>query len=136
MIMNPIRFFHMRHPKGFSPELFERFRQNCLLWQSKVAEQIKLMSPDMFDSEKSIPAYEFGAPEISGDRHIVTLPITGKLSELGLKTFEFWFPSQLWQGFSIDFARELEVGYRFPRIQDDPNWRRLTAKELKSFDSE
>ncbi|MCL4300945.1 MAG: hypothetical protein KJ077_34750 [Anaerolineae bacterium] len=128
--MKEKRFFHLRHPKKFSSGQFKRFQQNCIVWQQKVLEQLQNWSSNPVLQNFPVPEYEFGAAELSEDRLVASLPIDGEASYIGVKLFEDYFPEELWQGFPFEFLKELEVGYSHPGFLDEPNWRRLSIKEL------
>lgn len=131
--MNPNRYFHLRNSKQFSPEQFERFRQNCVTWELFVFEELCNWSSDFLHMKYPVPQYEFGKSELSSDGFVATLPIGGEPDYVGVKTFEDYYPSELWQWFSLEFTRSFELGYTFSGTFDKPDWRQLSDEEINEF---
>lgn len=67
------RWLHLRHPDGFSPEMFERFRAGCALWEAFVCTSVRewerLGAPDGAVKYACLP------PELSLDRKVATCPL-------------------------------------------------------------
>jgi hypothetical protein len=118
--MRPNRWFGLRHPDGFSPDMFDHFKTQCRIWQTSVENQIAKWDEDVLLKRCEKPDYIFFEPTISQDRQIVTLPIGGEVDYLALKMFEDYFP-ELYRDFPTPFRFGIELG-RYDALfnPDDP----------------
>ena len=116
--MKANRWLHLRHPDGFSPEMFERFRSSCALWEAYVSVSIRewqrLGAPD------GDPRYTCLDPELSSDRQVATLPLAA-VSTLGSRARYEDSASHLLRTFlPLDFHLAVEEGHSpdvFPSLE-------------------
>lgn len=106
--MQATRWLRLRHPDGFSDEMFERFHSGCALWdayvQTSVREWQRLGAPD------GAPHYTCLEPKRSADRKVVTLPLAGS-STLGSRAKYGNAGSYLLRSFlPLDFHLGVEEG--------------------------
>jgi hypothetical protein len=110
MAMNR-RVLHLRHPDGFSSEMFERFRAGCRLFQAHV--QTTLSEWERFPAagdERIAGDYRFLPPELSSDGLVASLPIEGQWTLGSRAELENGAAYLLLAFFSPEFKQRLQEG--------------------------
>jgi len=106
--MEPTRWLRLRHPSGFSDEMFECFRAGCSLWDSYVQTSIRERS--RLGARDGAPHYVCLDPELSTDRLVASLPLAAQ-STIGSRAhYEDSASYLLREFFTFEFTRELEEG--------------------------
>jgi hypothetical protein len=106
--LQPTRYLRLRHPDGFSPEMFDRFRSGCALWDAYV--QVALREWSRLGGRDGAPTYTCLPPELSPDRRVASLPIAGQ-STLGSRVkYENCASYLLREFLPFDFLPQLEEG--------------------------
>ncbi|MCA9685879.1 MAG: hypothetical protein KC457_27125 [Myxococcales bacterium] len=101
------RWLHLRHPDGFSDEMFAMFAAHCRIWQAytkAVLAEWATLEP----GHPRTPSYVFFEP--TRDGNIVTLPVGGDYTLGSRATFENAASHLLSDFFPIHFRIGLEEG--------------------------
>ena len=127
-IMNPNRWFMLRHPEGFDVREFELASVGWQVWCAVVRTELQFWEILHPDTPK--PTYEFGSAELSADRALVKFALGGDPRYAGLKTYEDEFPADILRHIPLWFRLDLETGRMdelgwFPQ----PSWTRLHTTE-------
>ncbi len=120
------RILHLRHPEGFSDDMFKRFESGCSLFRALVETTLSEWTslPDA-GAERVIGQYQFSAPELSGDRRIVSLPIDGTWTLGSRAAFENASAYLLRAFLPTEFKRHVEEGLTESGTGDTrTHWRR------------
>ena len=107
--MDPNRWLHLRHSSGFSEPEFERFEAHCRVFEAYVSTLLKNWR-EIGAGNYDAPRYEFGAPELSADRKIATLPVGGTSTVGSRDVIENMSSQFLWRFFPVAFRRDLDEG--------------------------
>jgi hypothetical protein len=106
--MEPDRWLRLRHPEGFSAEMFDCFRSGCTLWLAYV--QVRMRERERLQINEGAPQYTAFAPELSADGLVASLPLAGR-STLGSRArYENFASYLLREFFPFDFSQRLEEG--------------------------
>lgn len=106
--MQANRWLRLRHPEGFSVEMFDCFRSGCELWLAYV--QVSIRERERLGINEGAPQYTASPPELSADRLVASLPLAGH-STLGSRSrYEDGASYLLREFFPFDFAQRLEEG--------------------------
>jgi len=102
----PNRWMRLRHPNGFTDELFAQFCAHCRIFRAYVEAAL--------DEARCFPlgpaSYVFFEPELSADRRVASLPLGGT-STLGSRhSFENMSSFMLWHRLPLTFRERLEEG--------------------------
>ena len=121
----PNRWMRLRHPYGFTDELFAQFCALCRIFRAYV--EASLAETRCFPVGPA--RYVFFEPELSADRRVASLPLSGT-STLGSRHgFEDMSSFMLWHRFPLGFREQLEEGLT-EDIGDgrglQTNWRKPT----------
>jgi hypothetical protein len=106
--VGPNRWLRLRHPEGFSDDMFARFRAGARVWAAYVAAVL---------AEEYRPGdvqYQVFEPEISADRTVVSLPIGGTQTLGSRSDFEDVHAYLLSRFMPLEFRRDLEEGITEP----------------------
>jgi hypothetical protein len=106
--MEPDRWLHLRHAEGFSPEMFERFRSGCVLWDAYV--QANIRERERLGTNDGTPRYVCFPPELSPDRRVASLPVAGHQTLGSRARFENGASYLLREFFPFEFGKGLEEG--------------------------
>jgi hypothetical protein len=106
--MEATRWLRLRHPKGFSPEMFERFRSGCVLWDAYV--QTSIRERERLGATDGAPCYVCFSPELSPDRRVASLPVGGHQTLGSRARFENGASYLLREFFPFEFGKDLEEG--------------------------
>lgn len=102
------RWLHLRHPDGFSAEIFDCFRSGCALWLAYV--EISIQERERLGNNDGAPRYTALPPELSADRLVASLPLAGH-STLGSRAkYENIASYLLREFFPFGFSQRLEEG--------------------------
>jgi hypothetical protein len=102
------RWLHLRHPDGFSSEMFDCFRSGCALWLAYV--QVSIQERERLGNDDGSPRYAALPPELSADRLVASLPLAAH-STLGSRArYENMAAYLLREFFPLDFSQRLEEG--------------------------
>jgi hypothetical protein len=104
------RVLHLRHPAGFSQELFERFRAGCRLFQVHVETTLLEWTRFPAVEEGVRGEYRFSTPELSADCLIASLTLEGPATVGSRAAFENASSYLLRMFLPYDFKRDLEEG--------------------------
>jgi hypothetical protein len=121
--MQPNRWLRLRHPDGFSDEMFGRFQAGCRVWQTYVQSVLAETFHQYGDVE-----YAFFAATLSEDRRTASLPVGGRWT-LGARSHFENLSSYLLQEFlPLAFREGLEEGLTEPSFDEttrsETSWRR------------
>lgn len=105
------RVLHLRHPDGFSSEMFERFRSGCRLFQIHVETTLSEWQrfPGAGDNQV-LGEYVFHPPELSSDGLVASLPIDGASTLGSRNSFENGAAYLLAEFLSPEFKRNMQQG--------------------------
>jgi len=125
----PNRWLHVRLPREFTEEEFERFCAHAELWRDLVEAHLSRWRRLGYEYEP--PKYEYFPPILSADRRVATLPLGGEFSLGTRATFENGFSHFLWLHFPLTFQLEAEEGITETIASPPPvtNWRPALVRE-------
>ncbi|MEZ4384647.1 MAG: hypothetical protein R3A79_25180 [Nannocystaceae bacterium] len=124
----PDRWLHLRHPDGFSDELFASFAAHCRLWRAYTEAVIADWSALNPSYAGPPPRYVFFEP-VRGEAGVVTLPIGGDYTVGSRALFEDYGSHLLSDFFPLEFKLRLEVGLTEPRSGRPTSWRPVLKME-------
>lgn len=110
------RWYFLRHPSGFSPQM-EQSATACaevwVTWVEAIRARGAHLVPDLGgDGGES---YQLSGVSLSSDRRTVSIEVVGGAGTYGwLKLFEDVFPSHLYEWLPLWFQVDLELGRRGP----------------------
>lgn len=125
--MAPDRWYYLRHPQGFTPDLLECVRSGWVGWKTHVEAVVRHWN-HVSRRGGAPPEYEWYEPELSADQNIVTIPIGGKSTYGSYHLLEEVFPQMLYGYLPQWLCIDLETGRRdtagwFP----ETSWHSLIA---------
>jgi hypothetical protein len=105
------RVLHIRHPDGLSEEMYLRFLAGCRLFEAYVKAVLSEWGrlPDA-GPERVVGEYIFGAPRLSADRGVASLPIDGEGTLGSRAAFENASSYLLSAFFPSEFKQLVEEG--------------------------
>jgi len=122
--MEANRWLRLRHPEGFSVEMFDCFRSGCALWLAYV--NVSIQERERLQINDGAPQYTAFPPELSDDRLVASLPLAAH-STLGSRAryedlasyllrdfFPFVFSERLEEGLTEDIGRGFQTNWRTP----------------------
>ena len=118
------RVLHLRHPDGFSEEMYLRFLAGCRLFQAHVS--ITLSEWERIanaGAERVVGEYAFGPPTLSPDRRVASLPIEGEATLGSRAAFENCSSYLLGAFLPPEFKQHLEEGLTEPAVDGRTYWR-------------
>jgi len=105
------RWYYLRHPEGFRPDLFDSVRSGWLLWKADVEASIRhWRHMDLRGIPQ--PEYEWYEPELSDDAKLITIPVGGQGTYGSFKVFEETVPDFFHRYLPYWFRIDLETGRR------------------------
>lgn len=129
----PNRWLHLRHPDGFSDEMFAMFESHCRIWRA-YAEAVLAEWGTIEPTHAETPRYVFFDPIREDDGKTVTLPVGGHYTLASRVTLENAGSHLLSDFFPIRFKLGLEEGLTETTnraIGPGTNWRRVMKPEPK-----
>ena len=121
----PDRWYFLRHPEGFSPEMFNIFCAACRIWKAKLQAYEREWQVLPTFSSLPLPGYVFSEPELRDNSHIAAFGVGSDGNYVELKLLEEEFPSELyghyplWFHLDLDFGRQESNGW-FPNLEWHP----------------
>ena len=104
------RWYYLRHPEGFSDDLFSCVVSGLAAWQADVEARVRHWHHSGLGGTP--PEYEWYPAELSADRLMVTIPVGGKGTYGSYHLFEETPPKDLWRYLPGWFVIDLESGRR------------------------
>jgi len=117
------RWYYLRHPDGFSDELFSCVVSGLATWRNDVEARLRHWVHSGLSG--AAPEYEWYPAELSEDRKVTTIPVGGKGTYGSYHLFEETIPKELWRYLPSWFVIDLDAGRRdeagwFPDISWSP----------------
>jgi len=122
--MAPDRWYYLKHPSGFTPDLIDCVRSGWQMWKADVEATIRHWRHTALSRSQS-PDYEFYEPEMSDDGLVVTIPVGGAGSYGSYHLFEETIPGSFHRYLPQWFLVDLERGRKdtagwFPELSWSP----------------
>jgi hypothetical protein len=113
------RWYYLRHPEGFSAELFECVISGLALWRTDIEARLRHWT--QLGVGGVVPQYEWYAAELSDDKKLITIPVGGDGSYGSYHLLEETVPEMFRRYLPPWFVVDLETGRRdtagwFPEI--------------------
>jgi hypothetical protein len=119
----PNLWFRVRHPTGFSPEVFEYFRAACRVYEARI-ESILANWEDLPGTKGTArPTVRFLEAELGADGSVASLPMVAENVTLGSRSLLQEAAKDLYAFLPVEFMVGVEVGITEPSFTEKDAWR-------------
>ncbi len=104
------RQLHIRHPSGFSDEVFDVFCASAEVFVAHAEALLRVFRRLPTNRDHPQTAYLFGSPSLSQDRRTASISITGEWTIATRSAIEIGLAHLLWVHLPIEVLDGLEQG--------------------------